>query len=200
MLSLRTRGARQGQPARVPPTRRGREWRGRPHGAFFRSTFGAKAVMRSISGAIVIGISNHQRDSRAETSEMGGADRRAVDLASDGGAVLDAYPDRVTSCLKSGSARAWPQPSHDHVVRRSAAARQAVPWDRGFCKCPCLRAELSFLARKCHPLANNGASYLRLGHLDTLSRSRRKRCQVGGPVLCSYSDHLTVRYAAFWTG
>jgi hypothetical protein len=38
------------------------------------------------------------------------------------------------SCLKSGSSRAWPQPSHDHVVRRSAAAWQAVSLDRGFCK------------------------------------------------------------------
>src|ERR1700686_816212 len=35
----------------------------------------------------------------------------------------------VTSCLKSGSSGAWPQPSHDYVVRRSAAARQTVPLD-----------------------------------------------------------------------
>src|SRR4030088_2109129 len=90
------------------------------------------------------------------------------------GAILDAYLHRVTSCLKSGSSRAWPQPSHDHVVRRSAAAWQAVSLDRGFCKSLCLLAGLSFPARKCHPLANDGASYLRLGHLDTLSRSRRK--------------------------
>jgi hypothetical protein len=76
----------------------------------------------------------------------------------------------VTSCLKSGSSGAWPQPSHDYVARRSAAARQAVPLDRAFCKSQCLRAGLSFLARKCHPLANNGASCLRLGHLDSLSR------------------------------
>jgi hypothetical protein len=76
----------------------------------------------------------------------------------------------VTSCLKSGSSGAWPQPSHDYVVRRSAAARQAVPLDRAFCKSQCLRAGLSFLAPKCHPLANNGASCLRLGHLDSLSR------------------------------
>src|SRR5260370_26161037 len=77
---------------------------------------------------------------------------------------------RVTSCLKSGASGAWPQPSHDRVVRRSAAARQAVPLDRGFCKSQCLLAGLSFLARKCHPLANNGTSCLRLGHLDSLSR------------------------------
>jgi hypothetical protein len=83
---------------------------------------------------------------------------------------MHAYSLRVTSCLKSGSSGAWPQPSHDHIVRRSAAARQAVPLDRGFCKSQCLRAELSFLARKCHPLANNGASCLRLGHLDFLLR------------------------------
>jgi hypothetical protein len=44
---------------------------------------------------------------------------------------------------------------------------------------------LSFLARKCHPLANNGASCLRLGHLDSLSRLFRS--SDGG-------------YAAFWTG
>src|SRR3984893_1335676 len=71
---------------------------------------------------------------------------------------------RVTSCLKSGSSRAWPQPSHDDVVRRSAAAWQAVSFDRGVCKSRCLLAGLSFPARKCHPLANDGASYLRLGH------------------------------------
>ena len=34
----------------------------------------------------------------------------------------------------SGSSCAWPQPSHDHIVRRSAAAWQAVSLDRGFCK------------------------------------------------------------------
>ena len=73
-------------------------------------------------------------------------------------------------CLQSGSSGAWPQPSHNHVVRRSPAARQAVPLDRGFCKSQCLLAGLSFLARKCHPLANNGASCLRLGHLDFLLR------------------------------
>src|SRR5258708_34696467 len=71
---------------------------------------------------------------------------------------------------ESGSSGAWPQPPHDHVVRRSAAERQAVPFDRGFCKSQCLAAGLSFLARKCHPLANNGASCLRLDHLDFLLR------------------------------
>lgn len=85
-------------------------------------------------------------------------------------AAMQPYSLRVTSCVKSGSSGAWPQPSHDHVVRRSAAARQAVPLDRGFCKSQCLPPGLSFLARKCHPLANNGASCLRLGHLDFLLR------------------------------
>jgi hypothetical protein len=33
-------------------------------------------------------------------------------------------------------------------VRRSAAARQVVPFDRDFCKSQCLAAGLSFLARK----------------------------------------------------
>ena len=80
---------------------------------------------------------------------------------------------RGTSCLTSGSSGARPQPSHDHVVRRSAAAWQAVSLDRGACKSQCLLAGLSFLARKCHPLANDGASHLWLGHLDSLSRSRR---------------------------
>ncbi len=79
---------------------------------------------------------------------------------------------RVPSCPRSGSPRAWPQPSHDHVVRRSAAARQAVPLNRGTCKSPCLPAGLSFLARKRHPLANDGAPHL-LGHLISF---------------CSYSD------------
>jgi hypothetical protein len=64
------------------------------------------------------------------------ADRRAKLLIYQAmvGAILDAYLHRVTSCLKSESSRAWPQPSHDHVVRRSAAAWQAVSLDRGFCK------------------------------------------------------------------
>jgi hypothetical protein len=73
----------------------------------------------------------------------------------------------------SGASRAWPQPSHDHIVRRSAAAWQAVPLNRGACKSQRLPAGLSFLARKRHPLANDGAPHLQLGHLDSLSRSRR---------------------------
>jgi hypothetical protein len=99
--------------------------------------------------------------------------------------ILDLAEMQVTSCLKSGSSRAWPQPSHDHVVRRSAAAWQAVSLHRGFCKSQCLLAGLSFPARKCHPLANDGASYLRLGHLDTLSMSRRKPSLVGGYPCCA---------------
>jgi hypothetical protein len=90
----------------------------------------------------------------------------------------EAFIERGASDDLSGSSRAWTQPSHDHFVRRSAAAWQAVSLDRGFCKSQCLLAGLSFLARKCHPFANDGASQLWLGHLDSLSR----------------------RYAAFWTG
>jgi hypothetical protein len=73
-----------------------------------------------------------------------------------------------SSCFKSGSSGAGPQPSHDHIVRHSAAARQTVPLDRRFGKRQCLPAGLSFLARKCHPLANNGTSCLRLGHRNFL--------------------------------
>lgn len=69
----------------------------------------------------------------------------------------EAFVERSGSDDLSGSSRAWTQPSHDHVVRRSAAARQAVSLDRGFCKGQCLLAGLSFLARKRHPFANDGA-------------------------------------------
>ena len=92
----------------------------------------------------------------------------------------EALIERGASDDLSGSSRAWTQPSYDHVVRRSAATWQAVSLDRGFCKSQCLLAGLSFLVRKCHPLANDGASQLRLGHLDSLRGA--------------------ARYAAFWTG
>ena len=89
--------------------------------------------------------------------------------------LLAAAQNELAACayplLKSGSPRARPQPSHDHVVRRSAATRQAVSLDRGTCKSQCLPAGLSFLARKRHPLANDGAPHL-FGHLDFLSSSR----------------------------
>ncbi len=91
----------------------------------------------------------------------------------------------------SGSSRAWPQPSHDHGVRRSAAARQAVPLDRGTCKSQCLPAGLSFLARERHPLANDGAPHLRLGHLDSFRGAGGTLPGGRIPVLCSYSDPLT---------
>src|SRR5882672_4908236 len=54
------------------------------------------------------------------------------------------------------------------------------PAGTGFCKSQCLLAGLSFLARKCHPLANNGTSCLRLGHLASLR---------------GYSGRPTARYA-----
>jgi hypothetical protein len=88
-------------------------------------------------------------------------------LAAQNALVACAYP-----LLKSGSSRTWPQPSHDHVVRRLAAAWQAVSLDRGTCKSPCLPAGLPFLTRQRHPLANDGAPHL-FGHLDFLSSSRR---------------------------
>jgi hypothetical protein len=62
------------------------------------------------------------------------------------------------------AADAWMQPSHDHGARRPAAAWQRVPLDGGICKGERLIAGLSRFARKGHPLANDDASYIRLGH------------------------------------
>ena len=82
------------------------------------------------------------------------------------------HSHRVNSCLKSRPSRTWPQPSHNHFVRRSAATWQAVSLDRGSSKSQCLLAGLPFRARKRHPLANDGTAHCGFGHLDFLSRSQ----------------------------
>src|SRR5215475_1806672 len=69
------------------------------------------------------------------------------------------------SSLGSGASGAWPQPSHDDLVRSSAAAWQEVSLDRRFGEGQCLLAGLSFLARERHPFTNDGASYFRFVHV-----------------------------------
>ena len=80
----------------------------------------------------------------------------------------------VPSRRKSGPPGTGPQPPHDNVLGGSPAARQLVPLNRDLCESKRLLARLSFLARKRHPLANNGAPHIQLGHENLLPRVRRR--------------------------
>src|ERR1700733_9754243 len=85
-------------------------------------------------------------------------------------------------------------------MRRSAAAWQIMPLERGFGKSCRLLTGLSFLVRKRHPLANDGAAHLRFGHLDSLSKKAPETLPGGETVSCCCPGRLTAGYAAFSTG
>ena len=85
-------------------------------------------------------------------------------------------------------------------MRGSAAARQTVSLECCFGKGCRLLAGLSFLLRKRHPLANDGAAYLRFGHLDSLSKEPTEILLGGETVSCCCPGRLRARYAAFSTG